>query len=103
MINNVIDWLDEISANWWFLLVILVIAFLDSVIPIVPTETAVIIGGIAAGQGNQNIVLVILAGARGASLGDNTAYLLGRRFEPWVTRRVGDKGRKRLVWAKEQI
>ena len=67
---------------------ILVVAFLDSVIPIVPSETAVIIGGVAAGAGDQNLLLVILAGALGAFLGDNTAYLIGRRFAPWFERRA---------------
>ena len=47
-VSNLTDWLDDISAEWWFLVVILVIAYLDSVIPIVPRETAVIIGGVPA-------------------------------------------------------
>ena len=73
------DWLAEFSANWWFLLIIFAVAFLDSVIPIVPSETMVIIGGVAAGQGEQSLLLVIVAGATGAFLGDNTAYLIGAR------------------------
>ena len=80
------DWIDEVSANWWFVIVILVVALLDSVIPIVPSETTVIIGGIAAGQGNQNLALVILAGAVGAFLGDNLAYEIGSQFEGRVRR-----------------
>jgi membrane-associated protein len=105
IITDLTDWLDEIAANWWFLLVILVIAFLDSVIPIVPSETAVIIGGVAAGQGDQSLPLVILAGASGAFLGDNTAYLIGRRFSPWIQRRAErrEKTARRLDWAATQI
>ncbi len=105
IITDLTDWLDEIAGNWWFLLVIFGIAFLDSVIPIVPSETAVIIGGVAAGQGDQNLLLVILAGASGAFLGDNTAYLIGRRFSPWIQRRADRKPKtaKRLDWAATQI
>ena len=105
VITDLTDWLDEIAGNWWFLLVIFGIAFLDSVIPIVPSETAVIIGGVAAGQGDQNLLLVILAGASGAFLGDNTAYLIGRRFSPWIQRRAERKPKtaKRLDWAATQI
>ena len=33
------DWLDDIGGEWWFLLVILGIAFFDSLIPVVPSET----------------------------------------------------------------
>ena len=88
-------------AEWWFLLVIFGIAFLDSVIPIVPSETTVILGGVAAGAGDQNLLAVIAAGALGAFLGDNTAYLIGRRFARWIQRRAArrEKTSKRLDWA----
>ena len=105
IITDVTDWLDEVSGQWWFLLVIFGIAFLDSVIPIVPSETAVIIGGVAAGQGDQNLLLVILSGALGAFCGDNAAYLIGKRFSPSINRRAErrPKTARRLDWAGEQI
>ena len=68
IITDVTDWLAEFSSNWWFLLVIFVVAVLDSVFPVVPSETSVIAGGVAAGSGNQTLALVILAGATGAFL-----------------------------------
>ncbi len=105
IITDITDWLDEVAGNWWFLLVIFGIAFFDSIIPIVPSETAVILGGVAAGQGDQNLLLVILAGALGAFCGDNAAYTIGRRFSPWITQRAehNEKTRKRLSWAHDQI
>jgi membrane-associated protein len=84
IVTDLTDWLDEFSSNWWFLLIIFAVALLDSVIPIVPGETTVIAGGVAAGAGNQTLALVILAGALGAFLGDNLAYTIGNRFEPRV-------------------
>ncbi len=87
-ISALTDWLDDIAGEWWFLLVILGIAFFDSVIPVVPSETAVIIGGVAAGSGDQSLLLVILCGATGAFLGDNFAYTIGRRFSPAINRRA---------------
>ena len=84
IITDVSEWLDEFSANWWFLLIIFSVAFLDSVFPIVPGETTVIAGGVAAGAGNQTLALVIFAGAIGAFLGDNLAYAIGDKFEPRV-------------------
>jgi membrane protein DedA with SNARE-associated domain len=86
IVSDFTDWIQDVSANWWFIAVILVVALLDSVIPVVPSETTVIIGGIAAGQGNQNLAVVILAGAAGAFLGDNLAYSIGNRFEGPVRR-----------------
>jgi membrane-associated protein len=65
----------------------------------------VIIGGVAAGSGNQSLALVIAAGALGAFLGDNTAYLIGRRLSAgigrWATRKP--KRQARLDWANKQI
>ncbi len=84
IITDVTEWLDEFSANWWFLLIIFSVALLDSVLPIVPGETTVIAGGVAAGAGNQTLAFVILAGAVGAFLGDNLAYTIGNKFEPRV-------------------
>jgi len=84
IITDVTEWLDEFSANWWFLLIIFSVALFDSVLPIVPGETTVIAGGVAAGAGNQTLAFVILAGAVGAFLGDNLAYTIGNKFEPRV-------------------
>lgn len=98
-------WLSDFSANWWFLGIILVIALLDSVVPIVPSETMVIIGGVAAGQGDQRLLLVIAAGAIGAFLGDNTAYELGDRMSGFIQRHADrrPKWQTRLIWASDQI
>ena len=32
IITDVTDWIDDISSNWWFLIIVFVIALLDSVI-----------------------------------------------------------------------
>ena len=39
VLGDLTGWLKDISGHWWFLAVVLVIALLDSVIPIVPSET----------------------------------------------------------------
>jgi membrane protein DedA with SNARE-associated domain len=105
LFGEVTDWLADFSANWWFLLIIFAVAFLDSVIPIVPSETMVIIGGVAAGSGDQRLWLVIVAGATGAFLGDNTAYLIGSKMSGFIHRRAAQrpKWQARLDWAAEQI
>jgi membrane protein DedA with SNARE-associated domain len=105
IITDMTDWLDRISSHDWFLLVILAIAYLDSIIPIVPSETCVIIGGVAASLGTQNIFAVITAGALGAFLGDNTAYLIGFRASDWFRRRAERKPKfaLKLAWAQTQI
>ena len=100
IVDEITGHLDELSSHWWFLLIILGIAYLDSVLPVVPSETAVIIGGVAAGQGNQEIYFVIAAGAVGALLGDLSAYQIGARLRGRVERRAAAppslRGRREL-------
>lgn len=105
VITDLFDWLEEFSANWWFLLIIFGVAFFDSIFPVVPSETTVIIGGVAAGLGEQPLWAVIVCGAVGAFLGDNTAYTIGRRMSGWIRRRAEKKEsrQRRLDWAAEQI
>ena len=105
IITELTDWLDRTSGHKWFLAVILVIALLDSVIPIVPSETCVIIGGVAAGLGTQNLLAVIAAGAIGAFIGDNCAYMIGLRASAWFRRRAERKPKfaRQLAWAQSQI
>ena len=105
IVTDLTDWLSDFSANWWFLGIIAAVALLDSVIPLVPGETMVIIGGVAAGQGDQRLLLVIAAGAGGAFLGDNMAYMIGDRMSGYIQRQADQrpKWHARLEWANEQI
>src|SRR5215208_627399 len=107
IVTGLIEDLDDIAGNWWFLFVILGIAFLDSVIPVVPSETAVILGGLAAydNGGVGRLLLVILAAASGAFLGDNFADVIGHRFRPRVERFASTRPKlsARLDWARSQI
>jgi membrane-associated protein len=108
-ITDLTDTLGDWAANWWFLGVIFFIAFLDSVIPIVPSETTVIIGGVAAASTENpapySLIMVIACGALGAFLGDNTAYSIGHHWSPSFERRAErkEKFRTRLTWARTQI
>jgi membrane protein DedA with SNARE-associated domain len=105
VLGDVLHHLEELSTSPWFYLVILVIAYLDSMIPVVPSETMVILGGVAAGQGDLWLGLVIACALTGAFLGDTTAYLLGRHFGPAIERRFfrRPKSQARLEWARRQL
>lgn len=102
MLDSLIDLIS--SSNWTYLFII-GIAYFDALIPIVPSETAVIAAGVLAGTGDLELSLVIICGAIGAFTGDNTAYLLGRRFEPQISRLVfrGEKGQERHAWAERGL
>lgn len=114
MLASVFSWITDLTealgdwaSNWWFLAIIFSIAFLDAVLPIVPGETSVIIGGVAVSVGDASYPLwmVIVAGGLGAFLGDNFAYSIGRGFAGRFERRAerDERFRRRIVWASEQI
>ncbi len=93
------------DASGWAYAIVLALALLDAVIPIVPSEAAVITAGVVAATGGMNLELVIVAAALGAFLGDNTAYLLGYRFGPRARKKLfhGKKSQRSLEWADRQL
>ncbi|MFM9085115.1 MAG: DedA family protein [Acidimicrobiia bacterium] len=105
VVADVMAWVKDFSSSPWFYAIIFVIAVLDSILPIVPSETLVIVGGVAAGAGDLSIVGVIAAGLSGAFLGDNLSYTIGREASGWVTRRQTrtEKGRARFDRVVAQI
>jgi membrane protein DedA with SNARE-associated domain len=106
-LTDITDTLGDWASNWWFLAVVFVIAFFDSIVPVVPSETTVIIAGVAVsvGEADYPLYLVIICGAVGAFCGDNTAYQLGRWFAPRFERRAERKPKfaARMTWAADQI
>jgi membrane-associated protein len=71
----------------------------------VPSETAVITAGVVASAGDLSLPIVVVLAAAGAFLGDNTAYLIGRRFGPRIEKRffTSEKSRARTAWAERQL
>jgi membrane-associated protein len=79
---------------------------LDAILPVVPSETAVItLGVVTAGSADPRIALLVACSAVGAFAGDNLCYLLGHRFGPWIERRFfrGEKGAERRAWAERSL
>ena len=77
------DQLSDIvaQASTWAYIVLALVAMLDAMLPIVPSETAVITAGVLASTGDLLLPLVIGCAATGAFLGDNAVYPLGHRSE----------------------
>ena len=93
------------DASGWAYAVVFVLSLLDAVVPLVPSETAVITAGVVAGAGDLNLAVVVLVAAAGAFAGDNTAYWIGRRFGARVVARffAGEKAQARIEWAERQL
>ncbi|WP_029937401.1 DedA family protein [Sphingomonas sp. UNC305MFCol5.2] len=69
-----IDWLD------WGYFGIFLLMVLENVIPPVPSEVIMSVGGIAAGQGKMNFAFLVAAGTLGCAVGNLFWWEIGRRY-----------------------
>ncbi|MGV0836310.1 DedA family protein [Mycolicibacterium thermoresistibile] len=97
--------LDTLGQAWWSYPLILLFCLFDAVIPALPSETAMITGGIIASSGAMSLGGIIVMAAVGAFLGDNLAYWIGRSAEGWARRWItrGEKGRRGLRRAEVAV
>jgi membrane protein DedA with SNARE-associated domain len=93
------------NASGWAYAVVLLLALLDAILPVVPSETAVITGGVVAATGRLSLPLLVASATVGAMAGDNAAYLIGRRFGGTATNRFfrSEKAQHRIAWAQGQL
>jgi membrane protein DedA with SNARE-associated domain len=96
---------DWVSGAWWSYFVIFGVAAVDAFFPLVPSETTLVIGGTFASTGDLNLLLVILAGAAGAIVGDNISFGIGNFVGEKTVKRWfrGEKAHKRLDWAERTL
>lgn len=96
---------NAVSGSPWTYLLLAAVCAGDAVFPVLPSETVVIAAAVLAAQGHLDIVLVVIAAAVGALVGDNTAYGVGRSGLRRLADRLmnSDKSRRRLEWARAQL
>jgi len=96
---------DVISGAWWAYLLLFALCVLDVIFPFLPSETAVITGGIIASRGELLLPFVIVGAAAGAFGGDNLAHWIGLNAKGlarrWLLR--GDKGQRAIDWADRML
>jgi membrane-associated protein len=96
---------NVISGAWWSYPLIAFLAAFDSILPLLPSETAVVTAGIIAAHDGLLLPVVLLAAAAGAFAGDNLAYWIGRKGQGtarrWLLR--GDKGQRAISWAARTL
>ncbi len=102
MFDQFVDW---VSGSQWSYVAIFSVSMLDAFFPIVPSETAVITGGVVASSGDLSLLLVILCASAGAFVGDNISYGLGAWLGERSVKRVfkGERSRKAFLWAEQQL
>jgi len=96
---------DLAAGSAWTYALVFAMAALDVLAPIVPSESLLVAAAALSASGRLNVAVVALAGATGALLGDNIAFLCGRlldaRIHRWLD--ASPRRRKRLRWAEHQL
>jgi membrane-associated protein len=93
------------NASGWAYAILFVLALLDALVPIVPSETSVITAGVVSASGDLSLPLVVAFAAGGAIAGDNLAYFAGHRYGRRINERFfrSEKAQKRVAWAHRQV
>lgn len=100
------DFLVElVTGTPWVYPVGLAIIVLDSVFPVLPSETLLITGGVLAAGGSISLVGLMAVGFAGSVIGDNLTFTLGSRYGAQARDRLfrSEKARGRLEGAREQL
>ncbi|RJQ85823.1 DedA family protein [Amycolatopsis panacis] len=83
----------------------LVLLFVVSLVPVLPTEATVLSMGVTAAQGGTSLALVIAVGAAGGVLSDQALYALGRFGGARILTRL--RGRRKfatgLDWLSDHV
>ena len=96
---------DLLSSPPEAYVIVWALALGDAVLPLLPSETALITAGLLAVVGDLSLGWVIVAGAFGAYCGDTISYCIGRFVGQPFQRRFmqGERATKTLGWASDQL
>ena len=99
------DFILAAAGQPWVLVLVLACCIIDGFFPPVPSESVVVgLAAVAATADVPHPLLLILVAAAGAFLGDNIAYLLGRRVgtRRWAWMR-GPRMQSAFRWAGQEL
>jgi membrane protein DedA with SNARE-associated domain len=95
---------DFVSGSPWTYAFLFAVSALDVIIPLVPSETSIILAGVLASSDDLVLVLVIVFAACGAIVGDNISYWIGRTVgHRLVERFFKGERHKQVEWAHKQV
>lgn len=98
-----LDLIRQTLESPWLYLLIALVASLDSLVPIVPSETVVITAAAYAVTGSPHAAGIIAAAALGALLGDLAAHCVGRGGSRVTDRWVRSARLRRLLDATQAM
>jgi membrane protein DedA with SNARE-associated domain len=94
VVERIIDFFRQFLSAPWGYIIVGAATFLENSVGagvVVPGETLVILGGFYARVGDLLVPWVAFAAVLGAVVGDNTGYLIGRRYGRDILERHGRK------------
>lgn len=101
MVEAVNQFIELHAGASWLIPALFVFFAVDGVIPPLPSEGVLIgLAAVGASTGDPHWLALFVAAAAGAWLGDNVAYLLGRRGGLDRLLERSDRGRRALAWAR---
>lgn len=105
MTDAALDLIEQAIRSPWVYLALFALAAVDSFLPIIPGETALITVAVFSASGGSSLFLTILAGAIGAFAGDHVSYLVGRVSLGRLSGRVRRRSRSRSAygWARTRL
>jgi membrane protein DedA with SNARE-associated domain len=83
LVTDFATWLQSLPPSRIYL-VLLLIAYLENMVPPVPGDVAIVLAGSLVGVGILDLVPTVLIGTLGGGLGFSTVFYLGRRMGPAV-------------------
>ena len=102
MLHDLFDLLSQPPEAY---VIVWALALGDAVLPVLPSEAALITAGLLSVVGELSLGWVILAGALGAYCGDSLSYCLGRFLgSPFQQRFLdGRRASRALEWSRGQL
>jgi membrane protein DedA with SNARE-associated domain len=82
-LTNLADWMMLVAPIWAYAAII-VVSYMENIIPPIPGDMIVVLGGYLVGVGKLSFVLVILLSTVGGALGFMTMYWIGVSIEERV-------------------
>ena len=77
--NDLVEWMTALAPAWAYT-IILVIAFGENVLPPIPGDLVVVLGGYLVGIGRLNFAIVVLLSTLGGAFGFMAMYAIGYRI-----------------------
>lgn len=91
-----IDWIDGALSGLGFLayVILFAAACLEYLVPPLPGDTVILLGGVTAVRGHQPVLLVFVAVVSGSILGSTLAYSFG----VWLRRRMDQRPDRKMIF-----